>query len=346
MKWAIVVLTVVTLSVVAVGLFTPSGSGGAWDDEGPDGHSALVQRLSDDRSVRIIKSSLALLPRDAGADDALLLFPTHRPASAVEVERVRSFVEDGGLLVLAADGDNAAPWAEALGVRFKGLPALLPPESELDCVPIQYPLAGTTHDVCLPSPTTFPDLDRLTTGDVSLGHVAYSQTPVFLDADRDGTLSAGDQGPVASPVVLQWDFGPAGGQVVAVADADVWRNSVVRDHPGNLEFARALTTSQGGELFVDSSGAQPTLLDRMNNPGYRLLSGPDLVGHGLLLLLLLGLVVGTRSVPRISALRPHDPPENATDPVVAQAAMDMVHEYLHDAKKRLVRPPRPARRHD
>lgn len=339
MRLAILLAVLATAVVVAAGLTAPRGHGGAWDDDGSGGHGDLAQRLADDHPVFAVESSLALLPTSAGSGDTLFLFPTHRPASEAEVRRVQEFLHDGGLLVMAADGSNADAWAGALGVNFKGLPALLPPDAEVDCVPARVPQGVVIHDVCLPSPTTFPDLDRLADGDVSFSHVSYSEMPVFLDADLDGRLSAGDQGPVVSPMVLQWDLGAAGGRVVAVADGDVWRNGVVRDHPGNLEFAQALAGD--GDVFLDSSGVQPTVAARLANPGYRLLSGPDAIGNAVLALLLLGTAVAVRGVPRITPLRVHAPPPDASDPRVTHAALEVLHEYLHAPEARRTRPTRP-----
>lgn len=328
-NWTLVAAAALSAGLLVLGLASPRGHGSAWDDQGPDGHSALAQRLADSHPVFAIESSLALLPEGNG-EDALFLFPTHRPATPAELARVQAFLQRGGLVVVAADGGHADTWADAFGVRFKGLPALLPPGVETDCMRTDVPFEGMVHGVCLPSPTTFPDLANLTTGDVAFRQVSYSLLPVFLDADLDGHLGTGDQGPVVSPLVLQWDVGE--GRVVAVADGDAWRNGLVADHPSNLEFAHALAASSD-RVFLDTSGVQPQLSDRIANPAYRTLAGPALVAQAGLALFLLGLALAVGRIPRVAPLRVHDPPRDAVDADVARAAARTFKDHFAGSSK-------------
>lgn len=321
MKLGVIAGTIAAAAALAsLAFFSPEGGGATWDDPSDAGHSMLVDELARDHNVRVVESSLALLPDEAGDGDVLFLFPTHRPAAQAEVDQVRNFVADGGRLVMAADGQNAAPWAHALGIKYQGLPAILAPGHESTCIPTTVPTDTGAFSVCLPSPTTFPNLTRVADGHIEFSHISLSDVPVFLDTDQDKELSIGDQGPVTSPVALQWSFGL--GHVIAIADADLWRNSFLRseDGGGNLALAGALA-DDAETVYVDSSGRQDGYASRVLNPGYRVLSAPGLWGGVAFVAVLASVALGTATAPRAKPLLPHDPPEDAVDHDVEQAAM-------------------------
>lgn len=296
----------------------PSGSGASWRDPGPDGHSRLARALAEERQVRVIEASLGTLPTDDPTGSLLVLFPTHRPPSTLEVDRIEGFIAEGGTLLLAADGDNAAPWAAALGFQFKGLPALLPADLERGCVKVPFPNPPAGHSLCLPSPTTFSNATNAQGLQVE---VFSSVEPVFLDTDLDGNLSLGDQGPIEAPMILQWHHG--GGRAIAVADADAWRNGALDEAPANLEalVGLARTIDAKGTIYLDSSGVQPGLVDKLRNPMYRALVAPtsaQVMGLGLLGAVALG---AAAAAPRVRSLQPHDPAPDAGDPAIEAAGL-------------------------
>ncbi len=319
MKLAIAAIAIIIGAALAsLALFSPEGGGAAWDDDSDNGHSMLIDRLARETRVRAVESSLALLPESAGEGDTLFLFPTHRPAAEAEVDRVRRFVADGGHVVIAADGQNAAVWSESLSVKYQGLPAILPPGHDTGCVPVTVSVEAAVYKVCLPSPTTFPNLTRLD-DHAGFTQIALSDVPVFLDTDLDGNLSLGDQGPVSSPVALEWRLGR--GRVVAIADADLWRNGFLRSHEGSGNLALAGALASGDTVYVDSSGRQDTLTSRTLNPGYRLLSAPGAWEAAALVALVAIAALGTAMAPRAKPLLRHDPPEDAVDAEIERAAM-------------------------
>ncbi len=273
----------------------------------------------------MIEASLGTLPTDHPVGSMLVLFPTHRAPSALEVDRLERFVAEGGTLLLAADGENAGPWAAALGFQFKGLPALLPSDLEKRCVEVPFPNPPTGHSICLPSPTTFPNSTNAQGPQLDLFN---STVPVFLDTDLDGKLSLGDQGPLKAPMILQWHHGQ--GRAIAVADADAWRNGVLDEIPANLEamVALARTIDPEGIVYLDSSGAQPTIADKVRNPAYRALVAPtseQIAGLGILAVGALGAVA---AAPRVRSLQPHAPAPDAGDPAVEAAGLAALHAAL------------------
>lgn len=325
-RWRMVpvlaILLVVGGSLVA-GLDAPRGDGAHWRDAGPAGHAELVERLSQQHDVRVLESSLALLPAVAGPGDTLFLFPTHRAPVQDELDRVRGFVSGGGHLAVATDGGSAMDWADAFGVRLHGMPALLPPGQAGDCIAAEFRVGGQVHGICLPSPTAFPNLTTAGSG-VTFAEVGSSSVPVLLDTDGDGNLSVGDQGPVAVRLVLQWQAGA--GRITAIADADLWRNGV----PGqqsNLLLAEALAGG-GGTVYVDNSGVQPTYKDRVAGSWYRALSSTSAAAAWLLVPILVATVSAAMLAPRIKPLRPHDPLEDAVDPTVEAAAQRILQAHL------------------
>lgn len=321
---ALMIAAVVLL--VAMGMLGPEGGGATWTDNGAMGHSDLADRLTQTTDVRVIKSSLALLPEKAGEGDVLFLFPTHRPAGDAEIDRVERFVANGGTLVIAADGGNAASWAKALGVNFKGLPVVLPPDQQADCVPVEVPWLGGTHSVCLPGPTAFPDLEDIIEGTVEFTAVSFSGFPVFIDLVGDGEIRMGDH-VAPAPMVLQWDHGTQSGRIVGIADGDVWRNYIVREQPANLEFAHTLAQeARSGTVYLDNSGSQVTVLEKSSNPWYRLIAGPDTTGFLVLTAVVLAMIVAAVLAPRVRRMRPHSPPGDSEDPDVRRLAMAVLHK--------------------
>lgn len=321
MRISAALLIVAVVIVVLSGLLAPQGGGASWEDDGVHGHSDLADRLSRSSEVRVIGSSLSLLPTTAGGGDVLFLFPTHRPASTTEVAQVQRFVEQGGLLVIAADGANAATWSKGFGVNFKGLPVSLPPGEEAECVATDIPWRGTTHAVCLPGPTAFPDLDELTERNIRFDEVSYTTIPVYIDIDGEGQIDAGDQA-ARVPVGVQWSHGDQGGHVVAIADGDVWRNHIVREEAGNLELAAAFADAASqGTVYLDNSGSQSTLQERTQNTWYRVASAPDTREQAMLSLFFVVFATGAVLAPRVKRLLPHDPPSHSEDPDVRERAL-------------------------
>lgn len=278
--------------VAALTVQVPDQGAAAWDDRGPTGHSRLVDALAQDHEVRVIETSVGVLD-DPGPDAVLFLFPTHRHPTGTEVEALRSFVDGGGHAVLAADGDHARAWAHGLGARFTDIPVVTPPGEEVACIEVE---AQAEAMPCLPSPSSFPDLER----DQSVSVVRNSTTPVFLDTDLDGTLSRGDRGPGPVPMFAQWHHGE--GTLSAIPDGDLWRNGVVQDHDQNLDFAQEL--ADGGAVYIDSTSGPASALDLAAWMAYHAFVG-DPWTTSMFTLVLTGVVAAATRIPRAQPFPRH-----------------------------------------
>lgn len=271
---AFVVLTTVAVAVAAyVSAVPPSEAVRApgWDDTSARGHSRLVAALAEAGTVRVLESTLLLLPSDAGLGDTLFLFPTNRPPLSEELGRVEAFVQAGGTLVIAADGFHADSIAARLGHRFIGLPVLLAAGSSMDCVRVDFPLGPAVVSACLPSPSALPR--SATPADAGAGPfdlVANSTDDVVLDLDKDGRLSLGDQGPGRFTVGAMWQRGD--GHVLLIADGEIWRNDAVLVNAQNLALARqAVNPETGGTVYLDATGAIDSRADVVLLRSYRAL---------------------------------------------------------------------------
>ena len=345
MKAVLLVALAAAIGVLAfAGATQAPGPGPGWTDASPEGHEALVQELARAHEVRVLQHSLGALPTEAGAGDALVLFPTHRPASDLERARVWSFVDAGGLLVVATDGGNGRPWLDDLGLALQEVPALLPPGAPAGCVATPAPLVdGGSMPICLPSPTVFPDLARLrealaaagAEGAAAAGEAQNSTQAVILDLDGDGTLSLGDQGPLAFPMAVHVRRGA--GDVVVLSDADLWRNAAASP---NLAYAAALT-GEAGVVYLDSSSDHGAAVDAWRRPAYQALSAPTPLQAAGLGLAGASLLLISLRLPRAPRWDPHRAPrleeDEALEERIAAATAASRHRnqrHDHDSKRR------------
>ncbi len=328
-RWPALVAFVLLL---AAGIITwvsapdADAAGPDWHDDEEAGHAVMVDRLTKVREpVRVVESGLGVLPREAGDGDVLFLFPTNRPASAAEVTRVVDFVEAGGLLVVAADGQHVTQWAERLGHRFRGLPALLPPGSAVACVTANVTVDGAVYNPCFPSPTVFPPLQNpVLEQEAVFDFVAKASEPVWIDLDEDGRMDAdASEAPARYPMAVGWQRGE--GNVIALADADLFRNQALRDEPENELFLQALARSVPGDIYVDVSGGPRGPIERYMMPAYHAASAPGLLEGIALGLVLVGTLAGILAIPYATGWSRHAPNLDG-DPQVEENALQLIQQ--------------------
>jgi hypothetical protein len=320
------VLYVALPLAVAIGVLVPlffytapAQFGPGWQDASPDGGTSLASALSVRGPVRVIEGSEGVLPASAGAGDALFLFPTHRPAAALEIQAVAGFVSRGGLLVMATDGANGDPWARQFGFQLQGFAALLPPGANGSCVrALGVVPDGPPQPICLPSPSAFPDLERFAAVQSGAAAVGNSTDSVFLDLNQDGRLDLGDQGPSPFPMAVRWPHGR--GLVIAVADGDLWRNGNVADHPETLAYAQRLVEGKTGTLYLESISAPRGPATAAYMATYRWLSAPSLVEGAALGLVGAALLLAALQVAKAAPWRAHTASGSAEDPALEEGA--------------------------
>ncbi len=258
---------------------------------GQDGHAELIEALAREVDVTLLTAAPTLLTsQDA---QVLMLFAGSMPNQA-EIDAVGDFAERGGTIVLAADGPPLAAWSAGLGVTLHGLPAAT---SNATCL-LGVGQVGARHlEVCFPSPTAFVRVDQA----AEVSPLFYPATNVSFDLDQNGRLDPHEQAADRYPLVLQWTLG--NGSIIAIADADLWRSSVIRQHPANLELALELVG--GRDVVIDVTGASQDGTGWLRSGFLRAAAG----GPGLLPLVIgfgAALVAALASA-HLAPWRPHRP---------------------------------------
>lgn len=325
MRWGLAIIAALVAVSAAAALWPAQPGGARWDEAGGDGHSRLADALSEDSTVRVVESSLSLLPPDAGPDDTLFVFLTAREPTDGEAHRVARFVQDGGTLVLAADGTGGGRLLASLGMSLHGIPAMRA-EGE-GCVTVRIPVGEGTFAACLPSPSAYPETS-LERAPVNLTFAARSEQRLLFDLDADGRLALEDQAPGHLPVALSWQHGS--GQVVAIAESDLWRNRVILDMPSNTALALALADG-AGTVYLDGMGGQETQAQRLEADWLRVL-GEDGPGAWPAATVLAAGAVLAGVLPRLPVWRPHRVHGGEADPRIREPAEQMLRESVRGHK--------------
>lgn len=320
-----VVVLAATLASLAMGgvlcLSPTSSAGGQWDDAGPEGHTRLVEVLSRSDPVRVLEGSLAIIPEDAGGRDVLFVFGAGRSMGMQEADAVVRFVERGGTLVLASDTPGLGPLAQTFGVSLHGVPAVR--QHGEGCVEVPVPTPEGLVTACLPSPSAFPDA-ALGASLANLSFVARTTDMVFFDLDGEGVLDLGDQAPVHAAAAVGWRRGD--GQVVAIADADLWRNGALLDAPGNTALATALA-SGARTVYLDSTGGEANQAQLARSAWLDVVaSDPARAWPGYVAVVAVAIAVAV--IPRLVSWSPHVPDPTRSDPVIEGQAQDVLRKAL------------------
>lgn len=306
---ALTLVVVASTSTAAFGLYNTQ-----WDG------SAELRALSgaENASYEVTESTAAYERLNASGAIAFVLAPD-QPYTQTELARIRSFVERGGTLLVAADvspvGNDllAAVGADA---RIPG--TLLRDDQHLyrsPAMPIatnvsQHPLTAGVQEVTLnyASPVA-PN------GATTLIATAPS---AYVDTDRDGDLDESET-PRSWPVLTVESVGQ--GRVITVGDPSIFINAML-EREGNRQFVRALA-AQHRTVLLDTSHTAgiPVLVSLVTSlqetPAYQALAG----------LALLGLVAVATSRPIERLRRRRQPPKPDTEP--REASLRAIVERQH-----------------
>ncbi|MFC1948721.1 DUF4350 domain-containing protein [Chloroflexota bacterium] len=216
-----------------------------------------MRDFSDEFNAREIDSldELPSLPRET----TLMLIP-YIELSDEDVSKVKRFLNDGGILLLADDygyGNNVLEYLE-LSLRFSNA-ALLDP---LFCYKNQR----------MPRVTDFiPEVEESGIQVVMLNHgtaltgvdeakvIAWSSSNSFLDVNGDESRNTDEPGG-PFPIAARYRFGK--GTVVIVSDPSIMINSVV-SRDDNYSFIEYLTSPDGQQssILIDTSHLTKAPLD-------------------------------------------------------------------------------------
>lgn len=218
-----------------------------------DGTSRLYDLAADNGDVELTASTDQYESVDPATTAALVVAPESAYRST-EAARIRTFVEDGGTLVVADDfGSNGNRLLADVGAdaRFNG--AILR-DRQSNFRTSSFPVANNVSDT-----PTVEGVDQLTLNNgtavepngatpiVSTSSFGYLD-PTGTDELREGTEFRN------YPVVTIESVGD--GTVIAVSDPSIFINSML-DRPDNEAFATNLVSS-GEMTLMDSSHTTPT----------------------------------------------------------------------------------------
>ncbi|HEX9815692.1 MAG TPA: DUF4350 domain-containing protein [Candidatus Thermoplasmatota archaeon] len=190
--------------------------------------------------------SILRAPSTEGVGRTLLVVVgASTPYSLAEANDVRSFLEDGGRLLVADNFGYVNTLIGGLGVSFERV-RLVDPVGGSN---VPASVGGKQLEFEMQKPTSLR-ADAL----VSHRIIANSSAGSYLDRDGDGFITAGEPlGPF--PVIVHVDVGSRGGAIIAVGDPSVFlAASNVADGNGDLRNALLATLlPSGGRVLVDES---------------------------------------------------------------------------------------------
>lgn len=242
-----VAVLLVTLTTMAVAVGTSSAAYGSYNYDW-DGTSDMRSVAADaGADVEIVRSDAGYQQADAGSATAFVLEPTETYSDA-ESDEVASFLDRGGTVVVAAEGDGEANRLLAvLGVesRFDGRP--LRDEQRFygsPALPIGAPVreASATSNVTRVTLNHGTAVNASERGTVLVNSSAFS----YLDANANGELDPAE--PIRErPIAVREDVGD--GSVILVSDGSVFINEML-DRTDNRQFAENLL-GRSDTLLVD-----------------------------------------------------------------------------------------------
>lgn len=224
---------------------TSNASFGAYN---PDWNGGQAYRsLADHHAATTIATNTTTYDTVSPPNTTAIVLSPRATYSNTDLDRVRSFVRDGGTLVVAADfetGGNELLRGLGVQTRFDGRPVrdeehyYRAPSLPIATNVTQTPLTGNASRLTLNEPTALTHTQHARVLAETSGY-AYIDTNRNSELDDNETLAA-------RPVVAVESLGK--GRVVAVSDPSIFINRML-DRPGNHAFATALITGNHTVLF-------------------------------------------------------------------------------------------------
>ncbi len=316
-----------TISVGAFGVFTPS-----WE-----GTTELRGQAESAEADSVVLENTERYDSEPAEGTLAFVLAPERAYEGEDAERLASFVEDGGTVLVAdSSGDHANPLLEEIGATsqvdgdplrdvryYHGSPALV-----IATEVSSHPYLTGVEELTLNHGTTVDSGEATTL--VSSSEYSY--------LDRTGTdeLSEGDEiGPF--PVVTVEGVGD--GQVVVVSDPSVFINAML-EYEGNQAFVTALLQSHDRVIFDAShSGGIPPLAAEIHS-----VRESPLTQVAIGAVLILGIrfrhwqSVFRRYRPRIARLKPTfggSPREEVTEAELRSILSERYPEWEADRRRRL-----------
>ncbi|TKX87536.1 DUF4350 domain-containing protein [Halorubrum sp. SS5] len=253
-----VVLYALAVTVCLGLVVAASTTGAAFGAYNPawDGTSDFREAADQQTDSHVLLDTAPYERGDANGSVAVILSPTE-PYGPNDTERVRTFVDGGGTLVVADDfGPHGNTLLEDLGAsaRFNG--TQLRDERHYYRAP-SLPVATNVSETRYTDGVEQLTLNKGTAIDAGNATVVAATSPfAYLDRNGTGSLSAGDE-LGTYPVVTAESVGE--GQVIAVGDPSLFINAML-SRPDNAAFATAVFDAHDRTLLDYShAGEQPPL---------------------------------------------------------------------------------------
>lgn len=191
--------------------------------------------------------------------DALLIVGPERGFDQQAIGEIRSFLEEGGRVLVADEVGSGQGLVEGLdvGVEITGVPYVTPVYDRSPRFPVALStgaVAGLPGEVALdrPSVVTVPgageDVDAW--GNARAEPVLVSPQPAWLDQDRDGQAGLGEpHGTFAAAAVTS----VGEGELLVLGDADAFTGEMASANPG-LAAALVAWAGQGERVLIVEEG--------------------------------------------------------------------------------------------
>lgn len=243
----VVLALAMAVSAVAAGA-TSTASFGVYTQSW-QGISELRQLSAQQGAETTLVRDVSAYPSDGSGAVAIVLSPTSAYTPA-ERQRVASFVESGGTLVVAEDfRPHANPLLAAVGVesRFDGLPVR--DGHSFEGSPAA-PVATNLTDHPLTRQSDSLSLNHATVVKPGKNATVIARTSGYAYLDTNGNDTVDENETIGSyPVVVVEQVGA--GRVILMSDPSLFINAML-DRAGNRAFAAAVTSS-GDRVLYDTS---------------------------------------------------------------------------------------------
>ena len=252
--FALALVLVLSLIVAASTSSSAFGSyNSAWDGA-TDLRGIATESGAD---ARVVTNVSAYPTTDANGTVAVVLAP-QEPYTDAETARLRTFVENGGTLVVAEDfGEPGGALLTGLGTSMRVTGAPLRDERYYyrgPALPVARNTSTELEEAGVGSVTlNYPSTLRAGEGDVLVRSSGYA----YVDQNRNEELDD-NESLAARPIVAQESIGA--GQVIAVSDPSLFLNAML-ERPGNTAFVEWLfADSEMVLLDYSHAGGQPPLI--------------------------------------------------------------------------------------
>ncbi len=251
-------IVILILAVVLISILTPesppdnpdNGDGYTWQDM-----DAFQKYLgSSDYEYHNLAKTTDINSKTSGRESSSLLFiiGVEEEFTGPEIVAINDFLEDGGTIVIAADGNLANKVSEKYGVTYDGARVIVDEPGffyNLSFIPAVATVNEYTYNIMFNAPTGFT-----TTGEGEILSRAEEEVNIVLDRNGDFVLDLDEHAPRVPFIVKT----PAGnGNIVFISDAGLFTDKLFTDEMfENMAFTTKLISSlipEDGCIYYDHS---------------------------------------------------------------------------------------------